>query len=151
MAGKAYLNGAVNRYEDLYNNEFSENNMSHLKAYYYIIATLSFTIYAQLAVKYQMSSVSQLPDSIYQKISLLLSLLFSFWILSAIIAVLIGALFFFFFLTKLELSQAYPFMSVSFLIVPIFSALLFNESLTLAKIIGALLIGLGICVSTLLN
>jgi len=49
-------------------------------------------------------------------------------------------------MTKLELSFAYPFMSLSFVLVFIFSALIFHESITTPKVLGMLLIIAGIVV-----
>ena len=50
-------------------------------------------------------------------------------------------------LRSVPLSQAYPFMAVSFVLVPIASFFLLGESLSAGKLIGALLISIGIVVS----
>ena len=51
-------------------------------------------------------------------------------------------------MTKFELSYAYPFMSLAFVLVLVLSALLFHEALTTAKILGVLLIIAGIIVGS---
>ena len=51
-------------------------------------------------------------------------------------------------LTKFELSYAYPFMSSSFLLVLILSAVFFHEALTLPKVIGVALVMVGIVVGS---
>jgi len=47
-------------------------------------------------------------------------------------------------LTKFRLSYAYPFMSLSFLLVLLFSYLLFKEPLTISKLAGVILIIIGL-------
>lgn len=49
-------------------------------------------------------------------------------------------------MTKLELSHAYPFMSLSFVFVLVLSGFFFHESITLPKLLGGLLIMVGIIV-----
>ena len=51
-------------------------------------------------------------------------------------------------LTKFELSYAYPFMSLAFVLVLILSALLFHETVTAAKVLGLLLVTAGIIVAS---
>lgn len=49
-------------------------------------------------------------------------------------------------LTQAELSYAYPLVSLSYVFVTLSSCLLFNETLTLAKVVGLLLIVAGVSV-----
>ncbi len=51
-------------------------------------------------------------------------------------------------MTKFELSYAYPLMSLAFVLVLIFSAFLFHEPVTAPKVLGILLIMLGIFVAS---
>ncbi|WP_407079370.1 EamA family transporter [Candidatus Venteria ishoeyi] len=51
-------------------------------------------------------------------------------------------------MTKFELSYAYPFMSASFVLVFLISVILFQESITMYKVIGLGLIIIGIFVSS---
>jgi drug/metabolite transporter (DMT)-like permease len=51
-------------------------------------------------------------------------------------------------LSQLELSRAYPFVSASFVLVLLFSALIFHEPLTSLKLLGAVLIVSGLIVGT---
>ena len=52
-------------------------------------------------------------------------------------------------LQKLPLSIAYPFVALSFVVVPLAAALFFQESLSLKTLSGAVLILAGIYVSTM--
>ena len=51
-------------------------------------------------------------------------------------------------MTKFELSYAYPFMSLAFVLVLIFSAVLFHEAVTVPKVLGVVLIMAGIIVAS---
>jgi drug/metabolite transporter (DMT)-like permease len=51
-------------------------------------------------------------------------------------------------ITKFELSYAYPFMSLSFLLVLILSAILFHEPLTVSKVVGVGLVVAGIIIGS---
>ena len=50
-------------------------------------------------------------------------------------------------MTKFELSHAYPFMSLNFVVVLLLSGWLLNETLTVQKFAGVLLIVLGTIVA----
>ena len=51
-------------------------------------------------------------------------------------------------MTKFEISHAYPFMSLNFVLVLLLSAVFFNETITLLKVAGLALIILGIIVGS---
>ena len=51
-------------------------------------------------------------------------------------------------MTKLDLSLAYPFMSLPFIFVLLFSALFFNEPMNVYKVSGVALIIAGVVVSS---
>jgi multidrug transporter EmrE-like cation transporter len=49
-------------------------------------------------------------------------------------------------MTKFELSYAYPFISLSFLLVLVLSAVLFHERVTIPKVLGVALVMAGIII-----
>jgi multidrug transporter EmrE-like cation transporter len=51
-------------------------------------------------------------------------------------------------MTKLELSHAYPFVSLAFVLVVLCSAWLFNEPLNMTKLAGLALICIGIVIGS---
>ena len=51
-------------------------------------------------------------------------------------------------LTRFELSYAYPFMSLSFVLVLAMSVAFLGETLTLNKVLGVVLIGIGTVVAS---
>ena len=104
------------------------------------------TSYAQLIVKWRVSRAGALPIDFTQKALFLIGLLFDPFVLTGLLAALLAGLSWMAAMTKLELSFAYPFISLSFVLVIVFSAFLFHETITTPKVLGMLLIIAGIIV-----
>ena len=68
--------------------------------------------------------------------------------ISAFLAALLASVTWMAAMTKLQLSHAYPFMSLAFVLVIIFSGALFNEPITPPKIIGVALVMLGLAIGS---
>jgi len=117
--------------------------------YIYIFATLAFTIYGQLILKWRIGKLHfNLPDSgIFDKLTALIKLIFDPFILSGFVAAFIASLFWMAAMTKFEITQAYPFMSLAPAIVFLLGVWLLNESFTWGKVIGLILIIIGIVVT----
>lgn len=112
--------------------------------YFYIFLTISLTVYGQLILKHQVNTITSIPSGIdlipfYIKFIITRPLVLSGFI-SAVLATIawIGVL------SKFELSYAYPFMSLNFVIVVVLSLLFFGESANSFKIVGLLLISFGV-------
>jgi multidrug transporter EmrE-like cation transporter len=114
--------------------------------YIYIFLTILLTVYGQVVLKWRMNLVGVLPEGIFDKLFHLLKLIFDPYIFSSFFAAFLASLAWMAALTKFEISYAYPFMSLSFILVLMFSYIFLHEPLTLAKILGITLImvGLGI-------
>ncbi len=117
-------------------------------AWLYVAGTIVFTVYAQLILKWQVGDAGDLPDAVGGKIEFLLRLLLRPWVVSALLVALLGALCWMAALTRFELSRAYPFMALSFVLVLLGSAAFFSESLTVAKVAGVALICIGLLVGS---
>jgi len=118
--------------------------MDHL----YIFGTIVFTVYGQLIIKWQVAQAGILPVAITGKIWFLLRLLLNPWIISGIVITFLGGLCWMAAMTKFELSYAYPFMSLAFVLVLGLSVVLFQETLTFPKILGMILIIMGIFIGS---
>ncbi len=116
--------------------------------YLYIAGTIIFTVYGQLILKWRIVKFGELPDQFIDKIIFLLNVFTDPYILSGTMAAVIATFFWMAAMTKFEISYAYPFMSGSFVLVLIFSVLLFNETLSMHKVIGLLFIIFGIFISS---
>jgi multidrug transporter EmrE-like cation transporter len=116
--------------------------------YVYIFCTVLFTVYGQLVVKWQVSKAGAFPVDAADKMLFLLYLVINPWIISSLIAAFFALLCWLAAMTKFELSYAYPFMSLAFVLVLFLSALFFKEAITIPKVLGLTLIVAGIIVGS---
>lgn len=116
--------------------------------YLYIAATIFFTVYGQLILKWRITGYGALPEFFSDKLIFLIKLLFDPWIFSGFASAFIASFFWMAAMTKFELSFAYPFMSGAFVLVFIFSVFFLNEPVTWQKIAGLILIVTGIIVTS---
>ena len=116
--------------------------------YLYILATITFTVYGQLILKWRIATMGPLPTNVVGKVSFLISLLFDPLIASGFVAALVASFAWMAAMTKFELSHAYPFMSMNFVFVLLLSGWLLNEPITFQKVIGVALIVLGTVVAS---
>jgi multidrug transporter EmrE-like cation transporter len=121
--------------------------MPHLQYYFYIVATIGFTVYGQLILKWRIAHFGPLPADTDEKFRFLISLLFDPAIFSGFAAAFLASLAWMAAMTKFDLSHAYPLMSLNFVIVLLFSGWLLNEPVTLQKVLGITLIILGTVVA----
>lgn len=119
-----------------------------MTSWLYVAGTIVLTVYGQLVVKWQVGKAGQLPGGFAPKIEFLVRLATTPWVISVFVAAACAALCWMAAMTKLELSRAYPWMGLSFLLILLLSAPLFDERLTAAKVSGVVLIILGLLVGS---
>ena len=122
--------------------------MSRHFDYLYILATLVFTVYGQLILKWRIAQLGQLPAELIDKLKFLIGLLFDPAIFSGFAASFLASLAWMAAMTKFDLSHAYPFMSLNFVVVLLLSGWLLNEPLSFHKIAGVGLIVIGTVITT---
>lgn len=116
--------------------------MGHL----YILLTILFTVYGQLVFKHEANTITELPAGaalipFYVKFVLTRPLVISGFVSGILASVAwLGAV------SKFELSYAYPFMSLNFVLVVLVSFLAFGEAVTLQKTVGLLVICCGVLI-----
>ena len=115
--------------------------------YLYIFATIVFTVYGQLVLKWRIGNFGPLPVDIVDKLKFLISLLFDPVIFSGFAAAFLASLAWMAAMTKFDLSHAYPFMSLNFVVVLLLSGWLLSEPMNLQKALGVGLIVLGTVVA----
>lgn len=115
--------------------------------YLYIVATLLFTVYGQLILKWRIAQLGPMPIELIAKLKFLVLLLLDPAIFSGFAAAYLASLAWMAAMTKFELSHAYPFMSLNFVIVIFLSGWLLNEPISLQKIFGIGLIVIGTVVA----
>ena len=114
--------------------------------YFYIFLTVALTVYGQIILKWRLNQLEELPELFFDKLIFLLRSLFDPYIFSSFFSAFLASLAWMAALKEFELSKAYPFMSLSFVCVLILSYLLFKETVSTQKIIGSILIIVGIII-----
>lgn len=121
--------------------------MSRYANYLYIFATIGFTVYGQLILKWRIGKFGPLPAETFDKLKFLVTLLLDPAIFSGFVAAFGASLAWMAAMTKFDLSHAYPFMSLNFVVVLLLSGWLLNEPITMQKVLGIGLIVLGTVVA----
>jgi uncharacterized membrane protein len=115
--------------------------------YIYILATIVLTVYGQLILKWRIAQLSSPPVDFADRIKFVISLLFDPAIFSGFVAAFLASLAWMAAMTKFDLSHAYPFMSLNFVVVLLFSGWLLSEPISLQKALGVGLIVVGTIVA----
>lgn len=119
------------------------------REYGFVLATIALTVYGQLVLKWRIGVFGALPDGIPAKLGFFARVFWDPWVLSSFAAAFLAALAWMAAVTKLDLSHAYPFMALNFVLVLLFSGWLFQEPVSVPKVIGVVLIAVGTLVSSL--
>jgi multidrug transporter EmrE-like cation transporter len=122
--------------------------MQSAAGYFHIGMTILLTVYGQLVLKWQVNLAGMPPGSNGDTVVFLVRLLFNPWVLSGFAAAFLASVFWMAALTKFELSHAYPFMALTFVVVVAAGGLLFGEPITMAKVAGLALIVAGVTLAS---
>jgi multidrug transporter EmrE-like cation transporter len=111
-----------------------------------VAATVLLTSYGQLVIKWQANSYQATSLGWFGKLPVVFQLLLQPWVISAFVAAFGASLCWMLAVSRLELSRAYPFMALNFLIVCIAAVPLFGEVFTLSKAIGLATVIVGLII-----
>lgn len=115
-----------------------------MEAYFSIALTIGLTAYGQLIIKSRANVLSAASGS---RLDYVLAMFTDPWVLSAYAGALIAGASWFFVLKHFNLAFAYPFMALTFLVVPLGAAVLFKEPVGMTQALGLVLIVLGVGLS----
>jgi drug/metabolite transporter (DMT)-like permease len=93
-----------------------------------------------------MNLKGQIPDGLKEKIIFISHAYLDPWIISGFLVAFFASITWAMAMTKFQLSQAYPFMSLSYVFVFFFSVIFFKEDVNIIKLIGFSLILLGVII-----
>ena len=113
----------------------------------YLSGTIVFTVYGQIVFKWQADKLPDLPAGLAPRAWYLFDVMTNLWILSSFASAYVAALFWLAALRTMDLSYAYPFMALSFVLVLLLSAAIFGEPMSVAKVVGVFLICAGVAIS----
>lgn len=117
-------------------------------SYLYVILSVQLMVYGQIVIKWQVMQAGEFPACGYDRMYFLGTLLLNPWVASGFVAAVLAGLSWMVAMTRLQLSHAYPFVSLSFVLVLFFSWFLLNEPLTWQKVVGVALIMCGVIISS---
>ena len=113
-----------------------------------VAATVILTVYGQLVFKWRVDDAGAFPRGTGERAEYVLRLFLDPWVISVFLSALVASVTWALALTRFELSFAYPFMALSFVLVLVFGAAFLSESVTVAKVVGVLLIVLGLVIAS---
>lgn len=120
-------------------------------AHLYLAATIATSVYSQMIMKWRISgrfAGLKIPEGIWPKVVTLFTVLFDPFVFSGLVATFVSGLCWMATMSKLEISYAYPFTSLGFVLVVMLSGFFFGESLNAWRIWGVLLIVAGITIAS---
>jgi uncharacterized membrane protein len=112
----------------------------------YIALTILFTVYSQLVLRWQVGRLGSTADTMLEKVRLVLPLFMNGWVISALLATFLAGLSWMLAMTRFQLSYAFPFASLSYVLIMFAAFFLFGEPPTAPKMIGTLLVVSGLVV-----
>lgn len=111
-----------------------------------VAMTIILTSYGQLVIKWQAGIFKPSAEGVLSRLPNVLQLLLQPWVISAFVAAFAASLCWMLAVSRLELSKAYPFMALNFLLVCLVAVPLFGESFTIAKGVGLAVVILGLII-----
>ena len=117
--------------------------------YLMIACVLGLTVYGQLIMKSRAAIHASALSGGRDYAAYLLAMFTDIGVLSAFGAAVVAAACWMVAIERLELGYAYPFVALTFVLVPIASALVLHESISLPQIFGLALIVAGVSISAL--
>jgi multidrug transporter EmrE-like cation transporter len=112
----------------------------------FVFFTIFAAVYSQLIVKWRVGEAGPLPSTLGERVKFVAALLCDPWIITGILATFLSGVSWMIAMTKVELSYAYPFIGLVFVLILISSSIFFHEAITTSKIIGVVLVIVGILV-----
>jgi multidrug transporter EmrE-like cation transporter len=113
-------------------------------AYISILICVVCTVAGQLMLKHATNSLGQMPSNFQDGAIFLVKALLNLYVIAGFGLAFVASLAWIAAVSRLELSFAYPFTSLGFVLVLILSALFFNEPLKPIRIIGVVTICTGV-------
>jgi len=121
--------------------------MMTLKLFTLILASVSLSAIAQIILKFGMTGERVkyvLNNTEVSGLNTIFTILTNPYVFSGLLLYAFGAVMWLFVLGKLEVSMAYPYVGLGFILTMIFGWGLLGESITLVRICGTFLIALGV-------
>lgn len=120
--------------------------MRWVQQHAFILLCIAFTVTSQLLMRWRVGAAGPLPAGSLERVHFIAALLLTPWIWLAIACTFFAGVSWMMALTRFDLSYAFPFTGISFLVMLTAGALMFSEQVTLGRLVGTLLVVLGLIV-----
>jgi len=123
--------------------------MQFLINHFYLFLAIAFGVMSQLIIKWKMSEFNFNDyTTMYDKFAFSFSMLLNPYILLSLGLTFLAGVTWMIAMIKFDISYAYPFTTLGFVFVFIFSVILFHEPVTWQKVIGLGFIIVGLIISS---
>jgi len=120
--------------------------MHRLIDYFYLFSAIACAVYSQAIIRWRLGLSPEMPENFYLKAKFISTFLIQPWVLSSIVATFFAGILWIISLSKFELNYAYPWMAMIFILMLFVGAFFFEESINLQKILGTILVVIGLIV-----
>jgi len=120
--------------------------MRWLQHHTFLLLYIVFTVASQLIMRWRVGSAGGLSPTAGDQLHFVASMLMTPWVWAAILSTFLAGVAWMLALTRFELTYAFPFTGVSFVLILFAGAFMFGEHVSLARIAGTLLVVLGLIV-----
>ena len=120
--------------------------MNRLFDHIYIFAMVLLTAYGQIVMRWRVGLAGSLPHAWSGKLQFIVQLLASPWVLSGVAATFLAGISWMLALTKFQLSYAYPFTGLVYMLVLMSGVVLFKDSMSAGRLAGTAVVMLGVLI-----
>ena len=110
---------------------------------YILISVLASTV-GQLLLKKGMNNIGSITLNWGQLVSTVWTIVINPYVFIGLVIYLAGTVFWLAALSRVDLSYAYPFASLGYVIMLVASWLMFDEKITVSRLLGTVIIGIGV-------
>lgn len=120
-----------------------------METYAYVAAALALTVYGQVVIKLRALLHSESGSQHYDLF--LVAMFTDPWVISALVGAVLAGAVWMLAIRKEDLSILYPFMALTFVLVPVMGMFVLGEKITPLQICGMLMIVGGVSLATLVR
>ena len=113
-----------------------------------ILSSVSLNAFAQLFIRKGMLKIGEISFNFEQIVKMVLAVFTNIYLLAGMFSYGISIILWMVVLSKVNVSLAYPFLSIGYIITTVLAYLFFNEPITFQKVLGIIIICIGVFILT---
>lgn len=113
-----------------------------------ILSSVSLNAFAQLFIRKGMLKIGSVSLAFDQLFNMVLAVFTNIYLLAGMFSYGISIILWMVVLSKVNVSLAYPFLSIGYIITTVLAYLFFNEPITFQKVVGIIIICIGVFILT---